>query len=152
MPKIDVTDEAVIDAPPMEVYKAILTEFAGVTNWWLPYHGYKLRGELPIDHEGAIFDYIVFPKSRIASSKISAKVTRIVEAKIIELELAGDFVGTEEWTFEPTKGKTKLKIRIIAKTNMLKASLFSPLVNIGKGHSDNMQKGFKALNSYLSKK
>jgi len=34
MPKIDVTDEAVIDAPPLVVYKAILDEFTGVTHWW----------------------------------------------------------------------------------------------------------------------
>jgi len=29
MPKIDVIDEAVIDASPMVVYKAILNEYAG---------------------------------------------------------------------------------------------------------------------------
>ena len=92
MPKIDVTDEAVIDSPPMVVYKAILDEFAG------------------------------------------------------------DFVGIEEYTFEPTDGKTKVQIRLNAKTNKLLASLVSPFVNLGKGHSDNMQKGFKALNSYLSNK
>lgn len=30
MPKYDVTDEAVIDAPPLVVYEAFLNEFAGV--------------------------------------------------------------------------------------------------------------------------
>ena len=49
MPKIDVTDEAVIDSPPMVVYKAILNEYAGGTNWWMPYLEFKLRGDLPID-------------------------------------------------------------------------------------------------------
>jgi len=56
---------------------------------------------VPVDREGAVFDLIVFPKSRIASSKISVKVVKIVEAKSIELEFSGDFVGTEEYTFEP---------------------------------------------------
>ena len=152
MPKIDVTDEAVIDSPPMVVYKAILDEFAGVTHWWMPYNGFKMRGDVPVDRVGAIFDLTVFPASRIASSKISVKVTKIVEAKSIELEFAGDFVGIEEYTFEPTDGKTKVQIRLNAKTNKLLASLVSPFVNLGKGHSDNMQKGFKALNSYLSNK
>ena len=55
MPRIDVTDEAVIDAKPIVVYEAILNEFAGVTHWW-PMTVYKLRGDIPIDHEGAIFD------------------------------------------------------------------------------------------------
>ena len=32
MPKIDAINEAVIDAPPMLVYKAILDELAGVTH------------------------------------------------------------------------------------------------------------------------
>jgi uncharacterized protein YndB with AHSA1/START domain len=152
MPKIDVTDETVIDAPPMAVYKAILNEFTGVTHWWMPYLGFKLRGNMPVDHEGAIFDYTVFPESRMKSSKISAKVTTIVEAKSIELEFAGDFVGTEKFTFEPTDGKTKLQIRLNARTTRLLVSVVSPFVNIGKGHSDVMQKGFKALNSYLNKK
>ena len=152
MPKFDVTDEAIIDAPPFEVYTAVLNEFAGVTNWWMPYLGFKLRGDTPVDREGAIFDYIVFPKSRTKSSKISAKVTKIVEAKSIDLELAGDFVGIERFTFEPTDGKTKLQIRFNARTTRLLVSFVSSFVNIGKGHSDVMQKGFKACNSYLCKK
>jgi len=152
VPKINVTDEAVINAPPMVVYKAILDEFSGVTQWWMPYNGFKLKGDVPVDREGAVFDLIVFPKSRIASSKISVKVAKIVAAKSIELEFSGDFVGTEEYTFEPTDGKTKVQIHLNAQTNRLALSLVSPFVNLGKGHSANMQKGFKALNSYLSKK
>jgi hypothetical protein len=152
MPKIDVIDEAVIESPPLVVYKAILDEFAGVTHWWMPYNGFRLRGDSPVDREGAVFDLIVFPKSRIASSKISVKVTKLVEAKSIELDFSGDFVGTEEYTFEPIDGKTKIQIHLNAKTNRLALSMVSPFVNLGKGHSSNMQKGFKALNDYLSNK
>ena len=152
MPKIDVIDEAVIDAPPTVVYKAILDEFSGATHWWMPYNGFKLKGDVPVDREGAVFDLIVFPKSRIASSKISVRVAKIVEAKSIELDFSGDFVGTEEYTFQPIDGKTKIQIHLNAKTNRLSLSMVSPFVNLGKGHSSNMQKGFKALNSYLSNK
>ena len=150
MPKIDVVDEAIIDSPPMVVYKALLNEFAGVTRLFVPYYEFKLKGNIPIDHEGAIFDLAVHNKG--LTSKLSAKITKIVEAKSIELEYAGDFVGTEEYTFEPTDGKTKVQLRFNARTNSLLMSLFSPFVNIGKGHSDMVQKSFKALNSYLSKK
>ncbi len=151
MPKIDVTDEAIIDSPPLVVYNAILAEFSGITHWWMPYLGFKLRGDAPVDHEGAVFDLTVFPKSRIMQSKISVKVNKIVEAKSIELDFSGDFLGTEKYTFEPTnEGKTKLQIHLDAKTNRLALSLFSPF--IGKGHSGNMQKGFKACSSYLCKK
>ena len=152
MPRIDVTDEAIIDVSPAEVYQAILNEFSGVTHWWMPYNGFKLRGDIPVDREGAVFDLIVFPKSRIASSKISVRVTKIVEAESIDLDFSGDFLGTEEYTFQPIDGKTKIQIHLNAKTNRLSLSMVSPFVNLGKGHSSNMQKGFKALNSYLSNK
>jgi len=150
MPKIDVTDEAVIDAPPIVVYKAILNEYSGITQWWMPYLESKLRGDMPI-REGAIVDITINPTSR-TKSKVSEKWTKLVEAKSIEEEIAGDFAGTGEYTFEPTDGKTKVQYRFNARTNRLLFSLVSPFVNIGKRHSDTMQKGFKALNSYLSKK
>ncbi len=69
------------------------------------------------------------------------------------MTIAGDFVGTGKWTFEPTSdGKTKVQYRFNATTNRLLFSLVSPFVNIGKNHSDVMQTGFKACNSYLCKK
>jgi carbon monoxide dehydrogenase subunit G len=117
----------------------------------MPYLESKLRGDIPIDHEGAIVD-ITLHLGRGVTSKMTAKMTKIVEAKSIEEEIAGDSVGTGTWTFEPTDGKTKVQYRFNARTNRLLATLVSPFVNIGKGHSDMMQKGFKALNSYLSKK
>jgi len=150
MPKIDVTDEAVIDAPPMEVYKAVLDVYAGVAQWMPPMVVYKLRGDMPIVCEGAICDVTL--RDGGVTTKISDKMTKIVEAKLIQVECTGDFVGVGEWTFEPTDGKTKVQFRFNVRTNRLLFSLVSPFVNIGKRHSDTMQKGFKALNSYLSKK
>jgi hypothetical protein len=153
MPKIAVmSDEAVIDSPPMVVYKAILNEYAGVTHWWMPYWESKLRGDMPMDREGAIFD-ITNHNQRGITSKYSFKITKIVEAKSIEMEcFSGDFVGTGEWTFEPTDGKTRVQFRGSSRPKRLLFVLLSPFVDIGKAHSDMMQKGFKALNSYLSKK
>ena len=90
--------------------------------------------------------------NRGVTSKVSVKVTKIVEAKSAEMEFVDHFVGTEEWTFEPTDGKTKVQLRWNGRTNRLLFSLVSPFVDFGKGHSDVIQKGFKALNSYLSKK
>ena len=128
-----------------------MNEIAGVTYWWMPYLEFKPRGDMPVDREGAIFDATINPTSRM-NAKFSAKVTKIVEAKLIEEEIAGDFVGTASWTFEPKDGKTKVQFRFNARTNRLLMSLFSPFVDFEKRHSDTMQKGFKALNSYLSKK
>jgi hypothetical protein len=84
---------------------------------------------------------------------VSGKFTKLVEAKLIEEEVAGAFIGTGTWTFEPAKkGKTKVQYRFNARTNKLLFSVLSPFVNIGKKHSDMMQIGFKACNSYLCKK
>jgi uncharacterized protein YndB with AHSA1/START domain len=152
MPKIDVVSEAVIDSSPMAVYKALLDEISGVTNWWMPYMAYKLRGNMPIDHEGAVFDATINPTSRM-NAKFSAKITKIVEGELMEDDITGCFLGTGKWTFEPTEdGKTKVQFGINAKTNGIIYSIFAPFVNYEKNHRDIMEKGFKQLNNYLSKK
>ncbi len=151
MPRIDDIHEVIIDSPPMVVYKALLNEVAGVTHWWMPYMAFKLRGDIPIDHEGATYDATISPTSRM-NAKFSAKMTKLVEGKLIEEEVAGDFVGTASWTFEPKDGKTKVQFRFNARTNRLLMSLFSPFVNFEKRHLDVTQKGFKGLSSYLSEK
>ena len=150
MPKFDVIDEFVIDAQPMVVYKAFLEEFAGSTYLFMPYYECKIRGDIPIDHEGAIFDLAVH-NGRM-TSKLSAKITKLEETKSIKVEYVGDIIATEEYTLESTDGKTKVRLGFSGRTNSLLVSLLSLFVNIGKGHSDMMQKGFKALNNYLSKK
>ena len=148
MPKVDGTDEAVIDAPPMAVYKAILDEYSGVTHWWMPYFELKPRGNVPIK-EGTIVDLIVHASG---TPKFSAKIAKIVEGESIEMEYTGDFVGTGKWTFEPADGKTRMQKRVNYEVKRLSFVLLSPFVNMQKANSDLMQKGFKALNSYLNKK
>jgi len=56
MRKIDIIDEAIIASSPMVVFKAFLNEISGVTHWWMPYLGFKLKGDIPIDRGGAVFD------------------------------------------------------------------------------------------------
>ncbi len=149
MPRLDAVEEAVIDSPPMVVYRAILDEYAGVTHWWMPHFESKPRGDKPIIREGAIVDIIVHSSG---TPKFSVKMTKIVEAKSIEMEYSGDLVGTGKWTFEPTDGKTKVQKRVNYEVKKLSFVLLSPFVNFRKANSDLMQKGFKGLNSYLSKK
>ncbi len=146
MPKIDVTDEGIVDAPPNVVYRAILNELAGVTHWW-PHTVYRLRGEIPIDHEGAISDATA--GNRLVTIRASFKVTKIVEDKSIEMEIAGDIEGNGKWIFEPTEGKTKVKYQFRVRTNSLLFSVVTPFVNLEKGHSDEVRQVLKELNSYL---
>jgi uncharacterized protein YndB with AHSA1/START domain len=149
MPKYDFLDEGIVDSPPMEVYKALLNEASGVTHWWMPDLEFRLRGGMPIC-EGAIYDII--GNSRGMKYKWSSKVTKLVEGKSIEEEYAGAIVGTGTWTFEPTDGKTKVQYRWNVRTNRLLFSIILPFVNMKKGHTEVIQKGFKACNSYLNQK
>ncbi len=151
MPKFDVVDEAVIDASPSVVYQALLDEIAGVTDWWMPHLKCKVKGDMPIDRMGATFDIIINPNSRM-NATFCATVTKAEKDKSIEEKYTGDFVGTGKWTFEPIDGKTKVQFKWTAKTNSVLLSVFSPFVDFGKRHSDVTQKGFKALNNYLSNK
>jgi ribosome-associated toxin RatA of RatAB toxin-antitoxin module len=151
MPKIDVVDEAVIDAPPMAVYSAILDVYAGVTQLFMPGLESKLRGDKAIDCEGAICD--VTGHSHGLSTKFSLKVTKVEQGKSIEFEFSGDFLGNEKWTFEPTaNGATHVALHYVGGTNRLLFSILSPFVNPTKEHSKAIQNGLKACNSYLCKK
>ena len=151
MVKMDVTDEAIIDGSPLEVYKAIIDEYSGITNWWLPTLEFKPRENKPFDCEDAICDMAAHGMGMTA--KFSVKMTKLEKAKSIEFDYSGDFIGTGKWTFEPIDGKTKVQYRMNVKTNRLLLNLVGPLMrNPAKPHSDTIKKGMKALNSYLSKK
>jgi hypothetical protein len=86
------------------------------------------------------------------STHFSVKITKLVQNELIEFELGGDFVGTETWTFEPFDDKTKVQLRWVGATNRLLLSFFSPVVNVAKMHSNAIQQGFVACNSYLCRK
>lgn len=99
MPKVDVTDEAVIERPPITVYNAFLTELSGITKWWMPHLQLRSREGKRICHEGDIFDATIYPKSML-KAKVSCTRTKLEEAKSIAIQYAGDFAGTGLYTFE----------------------------------------------------
>jgi hypothetical protein len=152
MPKMFASDEAIINGPPLQVYKTILNEYGGVTHWWTFVQESNLRGSIPIDREGAVVDIIIHSERARGTPKFSYKLTKMVEGQSIDVEITGDIAGTGKWTFEPIDGKTKAKFEWSVKPQRLLYVLLSPFVNMGKIHSDVMQKGYKALNDYLSTK
>ena len=115
----------------------------------MPYFELKPRGNVPIFGEGAIVDLIVHGRG---TPKFSAKIVKIMEGGSIDMEYSGDFVGTGKWTFERADGKTRVQKSVNYEVKRLSFVLLSPFVNMQKANSDLMQKGFKALNSYLNKK
>ena len=150
MPRIDVVDKTIIDSQPAIVFNALLDEFEGAKNWWMPHWEAKMKGNVPFRQVGGTIDITVH---RIGTPRWSSRSVEIVPSKLLQADFfEGDFLGNGEWSLEPIGDKTKVKFRFNVKTNKLLFTLVSPFVNIGKIHSDVMQKGFKALNSYLSKK
>jgi len=149
MPKIDAIDEGFIDAPPLEVYRAVMNEYSGATRLWTSFLECKPRGDIPMNSKGAICD-ITIRKYRM-KAKFSDKFIKTDEGKSIELELSGDLIGNETWTFEPMDGKTRVRIHWKGGTNRLLFSVLSIFMSAKKMHSDICTSAFKELNSYLSK-
>jgi hypothetical protein len=152
MPKMYASDEAVINGSPLEVYKNILDEYGGVTHWWTFIQESILKGNIPIYHEGAVVDILIHSERAKGTPKFTYKFIKMVEAKSIDIEVTGDIAGIGKWTFEPIDGKTKAKFEWDVKPKRLLYILLSPFVDMGKIHSVVMQKGYKALNEYLSQK
>ena len=145
MPRIDVIDEATINATPSLVFEALLNELGGAKKWWMHHWEAKPRGNSPLHQPGWIIDITVH---RIGTPKFASKSVEIVKDKRIKGDIfEGDFIGSAEWTLEPIDGKTKVTFRFNVKTNRLLYSLMYPLV--ARIHSDVVQKGFESLNSLL---
>ena len=133
----------------MAVYKAIINEVSGKTHWWMPDLAFKLKGDVPVDQVGAVFQIIANPTKRL-KAKFFCRVKKVVEAQSVDLDIfAGDVIGKGQWTFQEINGKTKIKVRFTVKSNNLLISLFSPFVDLAKQHSNAVQNGFKACNRYL---
>lgn len=150
MPKFNVVDESIIDAPPLVVCKAILDELAGVSNWWLPDVETKVIGNIPPGRAGMISEIRVH---RTGNARFTWKLTRIVDGELIDIKYGGDFAGNGKWTFEPVDGKTRIRfywIDIVPKKVLF--ILVSPFIDLRKSHSEVMHAGFKSLNNYLNKK
>lgn len=149
MPKVDATDIGIINASPMAAYRAVIDEYSGVTRLWTSFLECSPRGDKPMDTEGAICDLTI--RKYGMTARFSDKFLKTIEGKSIDLELTGDLVGNETWTFEPVEDKTKVTIHWKGGTNRLLFSLFSS-GQAAKMHTDVVQHAFTALNNYLSKK
>ena len=151
MPRLYACDEAIINGPQSSVFKAILDEYCGMTNWGMPYQESKPRGTIPTNREGAVVDIIIHSERARGTPRFSYTFTKITEPESIELQIAGDIVGKGVWTFEPIQGKTKVRFVWDVKPNRLIYILLSPFIDMAKIHSDVIVKGYTGLNEYLQK-
>jgi hypothetical protein len=59
MAEYDVIDEVIINARPEVVYEALLAEYSGKTNWWMPHVETKLCEGRTVDQPGALLEITV---------------------------------------------------------------------------------------------
>jgi len=147
MAKYDVTDEAIINASPDVVYKAVIDEYDGKTSWWMPHLSSKLREGDSGGKVGALFDLTVHGKRPI---KFTAKVVKAKNNEMIRVNyVEGALKGEGLWRFESLEGKTKLSFRWRTSPSGLLMRILAPFLPIEKNHSDVMKAGFNNLNKFL---
>lgn len=146
-PKYDVTDEAIINASPDVVYKAMVAEDK---SWWNPYLYSKLREGDSSGKVGARYDITV---PDIMTVKFTTKMVEVKENEMIRLHLIdGAFRGEGLWKFEGLDGKTKVSYRWRVCPAWLSLRIFGPVLPIEKNHSKVIQGGFNNLNKFLEGK
>jgi hypothetical protein len=149
MAEYDVIDEAIINAKPDVVYEALLAEYSGKTNWWMPHLEAKLlEGSAP-DELGALIEVI-------AHGKMTTKfVMKTIETKKNELwrlqYFKGPLRGEGEWKLEATDDGTKASYRLRAHPSGLLVRIVATFVSLPKSHSKIFTAGFAALNQYIQK-
>jgi hypothetical protein len=147
--EIDVEDEAIIDADPATVSKAIMDEAAGKTHWWLPYWEARPRGDIPPDRVGGTFDITV---RRGVTVRFAAKIVEITDKTLQVQYVEGAYKGEGTWTFEPVDGKTRLHFRWrVQPTGWLYwlLRLAPSSAKRGRSHHEVMKAGFEGLNQFV---
>jgi ribosome-associated toxin RatA of RatAB toxin-antitoxin module len=147
MTKYDVTDEAIIDASPDAVYKAVIDELDGKTSWWKPHFSSKLREGDSSSKAGALYDMAVLG----TPVKFTAKTIEVKENEMIRYEyVEGAFRGECVWKFEHSEDKTKVNTLWRTDPSGFLVRIMELVMSPEKAHSDVMQGGFENLRTFLS--
>jgi len=142
--KYDVTDEAIIDASPDVVYRALVDECSGKTNWWQPRLSAKLRQGTSSDEIGAVTD-ITIGKIKLVAKTVEVKKNELVRINYFE----GPFRGEDLWKLENVDGKSKISFRWQANPSGILIRFFDLFLDIEKSYSEMMKIGFDNLNKFL---
>lgn len=145
----DVIDEALLDASPGVVFRAIVDEHDGKTDWWAPHYTMAIRSGDTYAEVGMLLDNTVRVRGRFPIRFVTRTVeVRANEAIRVEY-VDGSFRGEALWTFEETDGNTRLTNRWqVAPAGMLR--YLAPLLPIEHSHSDTMRVGFENLAAFLA--
>ena len=148
MPSYVAVDEALIHASPEVVFRALLDECNGASDWWAPSVRVTPVSDPPFDHVGAEARSAV--RDRGITVRFLWRIIAIEPDSLIRIEYAeGDITGIGTLTLTPAEGGTLLRYDWAARTNTWRAALLAPVLGMAARHSAVMRRGFAGLDAYV---
>jgi uncharacterized protein YndB with AHSA1/START domain len=145
----DVTDEILLAAPPEAVYRAVVDEHDGKTDWWAPHYTMRLRSGDSYDEVGTLLDNTVRVRGRFPIRFVTRTVAAEPNRSIRVEYIGGAFRGEALWRFEPEDGTTRLSLRWRT-TPSGALRVLSRVLPVAKSHSETTEIGFENLNAFLA--
>lgn len=144
----DVLDATLIATDRDVVYRAVVDEHDGKTNWWAPHYSMELLEGGSCGNVGALPDNTVRVHGRFPIRFVTRTVV-VEENERIRVEyVGGAFRGEALWEFQGVNEKTRLSLRWrTSPPGVLRA--LAPFLPVEKSHSDTTKVGFENLSGFL---
>ncbi|MEU9080454.1 SRPBCC family protein [Kitasatospora sp. NPDC004745] len=150
----DLVDEAVINAPAPQVWKALIAELNGAATWWTPHNTFE-PGSTGPEHVGGTTLVTVHTKGVDKGGpklRFTATTTRITPGEHYAADYTdGAFRGQATFTLTPTEDDTKTRLTMTFTASphgWLK--LLAKVADIPAQHSSATHNAFKHLNTHLT--
>ncbi|MFJ3633217.1 SRPBCC family protein [Streptomyces sp. NPDC090112] len=153
MTTYDLIDEAVIDAPADAVWEALVAEFRGAGQWWVPHNTFTAVSGAP-DSVGARVGVTVHTKGvdkgglklRFTSRTVAVEPGRRLDIEYVD----GVFRGPSTFLLEPLEGgRTRISMHFTGRPHgWLK--VLAKVADLGAEHSRGTLAAFESLNRQLS--
>ncbi|MFD3544760.1 SRPBCC family protein [Streptomyces sp. NPDC058655] len=153
MTTYDLIDEAVIDAPADAVWDALVAEFRGAKQWWVPHNTFTALDGAP-DAVGSKVGVTVHTKGegngglklRFTSRTVAVEPGRRLDIEYVD----GVFRGPSTFLLEPLAGgRTRISMHFTGSPHgWLK--ILSKVADLGAEHSKATLAAFESLGRQLS--
>ncbi|MGW7575766.1 SRPBCC family protein [Streptomyces sp. NPDC054765] len=153
MDRYDLLDEALLEAGPDRVWDALISEFGGAAQWWVPDNTFEPGRGTAAEVGGTTLVTVHTKGVDKGGPKIrfTARTTAVEPGRRLVLAYVhGAFRGSAEFTVGPLEdGGTRLALRFRARPHGGFA-LLARLVDVGAQHSRATRAAFARLNARLS--
>ncbi|MFD3806022.1 SRPBCC family protein [Streptomyces sp. NPDC058611] len=153
MTTYDLIDEAVIDAPADDVWEALVAEFRGAKQWWVPHNTFTSVSGAP-DAVGGEVGVTVHTKGSDKGGlklRFTSRTVAVERGRRLDIEyVSGVFRGPGSFVLEPlADGRTRIAMHFTGSPHgWLK--VLAKVADLGAEHSKGTLAAFKSLNRQLS--